>query len=145
MRYFEQIFFRNYLLKMFCLEIFKKFKYISPKVLNIHASIKKNMLEVTILPSWVNNSRSSRPKVFYKKGVLRNFAKFTCARVSFLIKLQKETLAQVFSWEFYEISRNTFSYRTLPVAASATQKAIMTRLVLLINVGKIIVPEISLC
>ena len=50
------------------------------------------------------------------KGVLRNFTNSqenTCARVSFLIKLQtsglqfikKESLAQVFSWE---ISRNTF-------------------------------------
>ena len=76
---------------------FEKFKYISPKVLNIHASIKKNMLEVTILPSWVNNSRSSRSVVFCKKGVLRNFAKFTCTRVSFLIKLQKETSA-IFLW-----------------------------------------------
>ena len=35
--------------------------------------------------------RSSRPEVFCKKGVLRNFAESTktaCARVSFLIKLQ---------------------------------------------------------
>ena len=34
---------------------------------------------------------SSRPKVFFKKGVLDNFAKFTgntCARISFLINLQ---------------------------------------------------------
>ena len=50
----------------------------------------------------------------------------TCARVSFLIKLQaeacnfvkKEALVQVFSSEFCEISMNTFSYRTPPVAAS---------------------------
>ena len=49
-----------------------------------------------------------------------------CARVSFLIKLQAlslqlvklETLAQLFSCEFCEISKNTFSYRTPPVAAS---------------------------
>ena len=32
--------------------------------------------------------------------------------------LEKETLAQVFSWEFCEISKNTFSYRTPPVVAS---------------------------
>ena len=32
--------------------------------------------------------------------------------------IQKETLAQVFSCEFYEISKNTFFYRTPPVAAS---------------------------
>ena len=34
-------------------------------------------------------SRSSRPKVFYKKRVLRNFAKFTGIAL-FLIKLQTE-------------------------------------------------------
>ena len=73
--------------------------------------------------------RGSHPEVFYKKGVLRNFAKFTgntCARVSFLIKLQasacnfikKETLTQVFSCEFCKVSKNAFSYRTPPVAAS---------------------------
>ena len=32
--------------------------------------------------------------------------------------IEKETLAQVFSHEFCEISKNTFSYRTPPVAAS---------------------------
>ena len=50
----------------------------------------------------------------------------TCVRVAFLIKLQasafdfikKETLAQVFSCELCEIYKNTFSYRTPPVAAS---------------------------
>ena len=49
-------------------------------------------------------SVSSRPEVFCKKGLLRNFANSqenTCARDSFLIKLQarglRETLAQVFS------------------------------------------------
>ena len=32
--------------------------------------------------------------------------------------MEKETLAQVFSCEFYEISYNIFSYRTPPVAES---------------------------
>ena len=32
--------------------------------------------------------------------------------------IKEETLAQVFSCEFGEIPKNTFSYRTLPVAAS---------------------------
>ena len=32
--------------------------------------------------------------------------------------LKKETLAQVFSYEFCEIFQNTFFYRTYPVAAS---------------------------
>ena len=36
--------------------------------------------------------------------------------------IKKETLAQVFSYEFYEISKNTFSYRTSPVAASEEPK-----------------------
>ena len=58
--------------------------------------------------------RSRRPDVFYKKAVLRNFAKFT-GKHNF-IKL--ETLAQVFSCEFCEISKNIFSYRTPLVVAS---------------------------
>ena len=68
-------------------------------------------------------SRCSQPEVFCKKGVLKYFAKFTWKRlcqslffnkVLFLIK----TLAQVFSGEFCEISKNIFSYRTPPIAAS---------------------------
>ena len=68
---------------------------------------------------------------------LQNSQENTCARVSFLIKLQacglqpcnfikKETLAQLFSCEFCEISWNNFSYRTPPVAASVTQKSVST-------------------
>ena len=34
--------------------------------------------------------------------------------------IKKETLAQVFSFEFCEICKNTFSYRTPPVATSAS-------------------------
>ena len=53
--------------------------------------------------------------------IWKNLQENTCARVFFLIKLQalacnvtkKETLAQVFSCEFCEISKNAFSYRTL--------------------------------
>ena len=42
----------------------------------------------------------------------KNSQENTCARVFFLIKLQ------VFSFKFWKISKNTFSYRTLPKAAS---------------------------
>ena len=50
----------------------------------------------------------------------------TCARVSFLIKLQveacnfikKETLAQVFSCEFCKVSKSNFSTKQLRVTAS---------------------------
>ena len=67
----------------------------------------------------------SRPEVFFKKGVRRNFAKFTgkhVCQILFLFEacdlIKKETLTQVFPYEFCEISKNTFSYRTPPVAAS---------------------------
>ena len=61
-----------------------------------------------------NKNRSSRPEVFCKKSVLRNFAKLTgkhlCQNL-FLSKItgliRKETLTQVFSCEFFEISKNT--------------------------------------
>ena len=55
--------------------------------------------------------------------ISQNSQENTCARVSFLIKLQKETLAQVFSCEFCEISKNTFFYRTPLVAAAEQIKA----------------------
>ena len=47
--------------------------------------------------------------------ILQDSQENTYARVNFI---KKETLAQVFSSEFCEISKNTFSYRTPPVAAS---------------------------
>ena len=70
--------------------------------------------------------------MFCKKGVLINFAKFTgkhlCQNPFFnkapdlraqgCIFIKKETLAQVFSCEFCEISKNTFFHRTSLVAAS---------------------------
>ena len=63
--------------------------------------------------------------MFCKKVVLRNFKKFTGKHLwQSLLKLQAsgtsvaQTVAQVFSCEFCEISKNTFSYRTPPVAAS---------------------------
>ena len=62
-----------------------------------------------------------------KKGVLTNFAKFTgkhlcqglffnkVAGLSFVIKLHRPATllkAKAFSCEFYEISKNSFFYRT---------------------------------
>ena len=45
------------------------------------------------------------PAVFsMQKGLLRNFTKFTGKHLF----IKKETLAQVFSYEFCEISKNTF-------------------------------------
>ena len=75
------------------------------------------------------SSRSRRPEVFCKKDALRNFPKFTgkhlCLRLFFNKVadlrssnfIKRESQAQVFSCEFCEIFKNTFFYRTLPVAA----------------------------
>ena len=49
--------------------------------------------------------------------ILQNSPKNTCARVSFLMKLQA-TLLQVFFCEFCEISKNAFFYRAPLVDAS---------------------------
>ena len=67
--------------------------------------------------------RSSHLEVFCEKGVLENFAKFTGKKLrQRLFFNKKDTLAQVFSFEFCEISKSTFSYlylyRTPPVATS---------------------------
>ena len=57
--------------------------------------------------------------MFCEKGVLRTFAKFAgkdlCQSLFFD---WKETLVQVFSCQFCEISKSTFSYRIPLVAAS---------------------------
>ena len=58
--------------------------------------------------------RCSVKKVFLK--ISQNLQENTFARVSFLIKIQ--ALVQVISCEFCEISKNTFFYRTPPVATS---------------------------
>ena len=67
--------------------------------------------------------RSNHPEVFCEKGVLRNFGKFTgkhlCQNL-FLIKLQ--------ACEFSEISKNTFFYRTPPVAASVYSVVVICNL-----------------
>ena len=68
-------------------------------------------------------------EVFCEKSVLRNFAKFTGKHLYqrlFFNKvaglacnlIKKESLAQVFSCEFCEVSKNTFFYGTPQVAAS---------------------------
>ena len=66
----------------------------------------------------------------YRKGVLRDFTKFTgkhlCQKIFFNevaclrpATLLKKSMAQVFSCEFCKISKNTFFYKTPLVAASA--------------------------
>ena len=60
-----------------------------------------------------------------------SFFKQSC-RPEACIFIKKETLAQVFSCKFCEISKNTFSYRTPPVSAS-TMKGIISGSLMKIN------------
>ena len=71
--------------------------------------------------------RSSGPEVFCKKDVLKSFRKFTgkqlCQGLIFnkITGLRPEILLKKRLWhrcEFCQISKNTFSHRTPPVAAS---------------------------
>ena len=77
--------------------------------------------------------RSSQRRCSVRKGVLRNFAKFTgkhlCLSLFFnkvaglrpgtaYNFIKKETLAQVFSYEFCEISKNTIFTEHLRATAS---------------------------
>ena len=75
------------------------------------------------------NARNSRSEVFCKKDVHRNFTTFAgehlCQRLFFNkvtglrpATLLKDTLAQVLSCEFCEISKSTFLHRTSLMAAS---------------------------
>ena len=75
-----------------------------------------------------------------KKDVFKNFAKFTgkhlCQSLFFnkvavrpACLLKKETLAQVFSYDFCEISKNTFYCKT-PLAAASTMLNILTYVVI---------------
>ena len=58
--------------------------------------------------------------------ILQDSQENTCARGSVLIEfkacnfIRNDSLAQVFSCEFYEISKNTFFYGIAPVADSAS-------------------------
>ena len=81
---------------------------------------------VYFMPSWIHQDndkrnffRTSRPDVFCKIGVFRSFVKLKVLQNSFLVK---QTLAQRFSCEFCEISKNTFLHGTSLVAASVSFK-----------------------
>ena len=75
-------------------------------------------------------NRNSRPEVFCEKGVLSNFTKsigkHLCQSL-FLNKVvvKKETLAQVFSCEFWDISKYNFPYR-LPLVVVFEKKCTFT-------------------
>ena len=96
---------------------YKNTFFLSQKFLQLETFSKKTILFV--VSSGVNTYGSSLPEVFYKKGILKNFANSqenTCARVSFLVKFQAEPCN--FIKNQTRVSKNTFSYRTPTVAAS---------------------------
>ena len=77
--------------------------------------------------------RSSHQKCSVRKGVLRNFPKFTgnhLCQSLFFNKVagdgagKKENLAQVFSCEFFEISKNTFFTEHVWATASEFSKTV---------------------
>ena len=64
--------------------------------------------------------RSSRTQIFFKTGVIRNFAMFTGKSYSLQLYFNlapKESSTKVFSCEYCEFFMNNFFYRTHPVAA----------------------------
>ena len=70
--------------------------------------------------------------MFRKKDALKNLAKFTgktLCQSLFLNKVagSKETLAQVFPFEYCKISKNTLFYRTPRVAASGKIRTIFLK------------------
>ena len=64
--------------------------------------------------------RCSLKKVFLE--ISENSRENTCARPQSCNFIKKETLAQVFSCEFWEIFKNIFYCRTPPVTASDNRK-----------------------
>ena len=70
------------------------------------------------MSTWANHMIKQPPEVFYKKGVHKNFAKFTGKYVSrslFINRVQ----SRGFSFEFSEIFKNTFLTEHFRATASA--------------------------
>ena len=90
---------------------------------------------------------SSHRRCSVKKGISQNSKKNTCVRVSFLINLmsqtcnfiKKQTLAQVFSYEFYEICQNTFSIKHIRTTASVLKGFNLSILIGQVNLIRIVI------
>ena len=63
----------------------------------------------------------SRSQIFFKLGVLKNFASFTGKHLCWSQLYLEETPKQLLSCEICEIFKNPFFYRTPPVAVSETK------------------------
>ena len=79
-------------------------------------------VELEVLKLWSVdshwNARRSHRRCSIRKRVLRNCAKFTGKHLYQSLFFKKETLARVFSCEFREISKNSFSTEYPPANAS---------------------------
>ena len=109
----------------------EKWKIFSTKFLSLYDLIHFHIESLLHFQKKSAIIKNSQPEVFCQKGVFKNLANFTrkhlCQSIFFNNAaglrpeaynfIKKETLAQVFSCEFCEIFKNTFSYRTPPVAA----------------------------
>ena len=84
-------------------------------------------------------SRSSRPECSVKTVFLEisHTRKHLCQRL-FFNKVASRALAQVFSCEFCQISKNTFFHRTPPVAASELVKKFCLKLFRILQIDYII-------
>ena len=67
---------------------------------------------------WIQ-SKSSCPEVFCKKGVLKNFAKFTGKHLCQSLFFNKKLWHRCLPVNFAKFLRTRFFYRTPPVAAFA--------------------------
>ena len=82
------------------------------------------LVTICINAKWINLFQKQSPDIFCKKGVLRNFTKFTGKHLYQSLQpkafnfIKKETLAQMFSCEFCEIFKNTFFAKCLQTTAS---------------------------
>ena len=127
------------------------------RVMNVKLINKNNFLIIAVskrdemrysIKFFVFSFKSSRPEVFCEKVVLRNFTKLTGKHLcqSFFFNksyfFKTDTLAQIFSCEFSEIYKNTFSYRTPRVAVSIACFAASTY-VIIIWVSRILVAYAS--
>ena len=84
-----------------------------------HEIQKPMNMDSSILTSALNfkSFRSSRPGVFCKRGILRNFAKFTGKRLCQRLKKKRVTGTGVFLWFLRNFWEHNF-FRTPLVAAS---------------------------
>ena len=81
------------------------------------ACFEQEVLKLSSVDS-LRNARSSHRRRSVRKGVLRNFVKFTGKHLCQSPFFKKETLAQVFSCEFCEISKDAFFTEYLLTTAS---------------------------